>query len=763
MNQCTLRCCALSRCAKTLLAIATLWSASAPAAVVNLSSSHNFMAPGNIINSVTPALSGLATLADFQAASATDRYVYSFETWPEAGTTLPTNPYAFQFDQNGDGVVDQRVTLKVSTSSGAGALTKVTNSSASSPSSVLGGIGTLGWGAATEHTYTFETPVAGAGVVYRGTSAMELRKAIYNGDNYPVSYRLSDGTVVNLGAVAVSGGTMSANANTFVGVKDTTGKGIVSVTFRVQSSVYSANSYLYLDDLTYLAKPEPAVQSIISLKSSHDFRQASAITASAATQMPSLYSLEAFRSDAATHNRFVYSFNTWPQATAGLGTNNYAFQFDLDGNGVSDQQVTVNYTGPYSGSQFLTKVSMAGAASPQFALGGLGDIGWGGSTYAMHTFTFQNPVSAAGVVYRSALNMNLRKSAGGNGYPVSYTLTDNTVVNLGALGTTGATIAANTNTFVGVKDISGKGIKSMTFRVQGTAGSASQFAYIDDLAFTLAGPPAGNWTLSLNEEFTGTALNSAIWSKGYRYKDVHEGELQAFVPENVIVANGMCSLKVEKRQAVNRDMYNRTGATQQYASGAIQTYTKWTQAYGYFEARMKMSGSPGVWPAFWMLPDRGSAYAENIRVDLGDRYGAGRGNEIDVVEFMATWIDPATSLARSWSNTHFDWGVSKGGFVREVEAGANAFHYIKNPHTEFHNYGVLWEPGQLTYYIDGKIVQQTTDARISNVPQYLILNAALEQNDWVNPPGYPSISSIDAGLPTTVDIEYVKVWSGSRY
>src|SRR5690606_32158814 len=55
----------------------------------------------------------------------------------------------------------------------------------------------------------------------------------------------------------------------------------------------------------------------------------------------------------------------------------------------------------------------------------------------------------------------------------------------------------------------------------------------------------------------------------------------------------------------NRDMTGYEWNRMDYASGAIQTYNKWTHGYGYFEARMKMSDAAGTWPAFWLLPDRG--------------------------------------------------------------------------------------------------------------------------------------------------------------
>ena len=64
------------------------------------------------------------------------------------------------------------------------------------------------------------------------------------------------------------------------------------------------------------------------------------------------------------------------------------------------------------------------------------------------------------------------------------------------------------------------------------------------------------------------------WNTGYRFADVINNELQGYVPENVVVANGVCTIKVEKRECRNTDQYGHKSKTQAYASGAITTYDK---------------------------------------------------------------------------------------------------------------------------------------------------------------------------------------------
>jgi len=616
--------------------------------------------------------------------------------------------------------------------------------------------------------------VAAVGWVYQSASAFYLKKIVYNGNNYPVSYTLANGTVVNLGSIGVSGAGIAAATNTFVGVIDSSGVGIKSITVRTQGTVGSASQRAYMDDLAFVTLAAPPAPPPSGLAISRDFPVPANIVASS-TQLSGLSSLAAFRASN-TDKLYVYTFETWPTSTASLGSNSYTFNFDLNGDGPADQQVTVTYNGPYAGTTKLSKATNAGStffASPTTALAGLGDIGWGGSTYADHTLAFSQPVSAAGFVYRSSSAFYLKKVAyNANNYPVSYTLTDNTVVNLGASGVSGATIAAGADTFVGVIDSSGKGIKSLTVRVQGSVGSMSQQVNLDDLAFIMVnnpaasgqeGPPPGNWTLSFEDHFTGTALNTSVWSKGYRWAPIINNELQAMRPENVTLANNsLCTIKAEKRPARNMDMTGyQLSTTQNYASGCIQSYNKWTQAYGYFEARIKMSSGKGTWPAFWLLPDRGAGVTNlDRRVEVSLDNGYGIGNEFDITEYQGAWKSSTTGLSKSHSGYFWNYSGSGAWGAYALENGGG-YYPLLNPDTSVHNYGMYWCPGSVYFYIDGKMVaKRETQTNIATVPEYLILNLSLTQNAWGMAPD-PTLAEIDAGMPNYMYIDYVRVYTGA--
>ena len=113
-------------------------------------------------------------------------------------------------------------------------------------------------------------------------------------------------------------------------------------------------------------------------------------------------------------------------------------------------------------------------------------------------------------------------------------------------------------------------------------------------------PVEGDWIKTFDEEFDGKKLDSSKWNAvGKNYYDAQS----RFVKENVIVGDGVARLRYEKTPGAWASKAD--GNQTQYATGFLDTFGKWTQRYGYFEARMKLPRSPGLWPAFWMMPDRG--------------------------------------------------------------------------------------------------------------------------------------------------------------
>ena len=108
----------------------------------------------------------------------------------------------------------------------------------------------------------------------------------------------------------------------------------------------------------------------------------------------------------------------------------------------------------------------------------------------------------------------------------------------------------------------------------------------------------GTWTLQFQDEFDGTTVNGAKWRLGSHHSGVAGSG--GISPENITVADGVLKLKAEQRAVTY------SGTSYSYATGEVSTFFNHAQKHGYLEARLKYPAVTGLWPAFWLMPDRGS-------------------------------------------------------------------------------------------------------------------------------------------------------------
>ena len=126
------------------------------------------------------------------------------------------------------------------------------------------------------------------------------------------------------------------------------------------------------------------------------------------------------------------------------------------------------------------------------------------------------------------------------------------------------------------------------------------------------------------------------WSYETEASGWGNNELQFYTAgENANIASGILTIEARRE--------NRERA--QYTSTRMITRNFASWLYGRFEARIKVSGGRGTWPAFWMLP------TDNI-------YGVWpRSGEIDIMEHVGydankIHISVHTEAFNHMSNTH---------------------------------------------------------------------------------------------------------------
>ena len=200
------------------------------------------------------------------------------------------------------------------------------------------------------------------------------------------------------------------------------------------------------------------------------------------------------------------------------------------------------------------------------------------------------------------------------------------------------------------------------------------------------------------------------WNTGYPWGNTHN-HAAYMSPTQARVSGGTLSLVAEHKRdpAAPHGVY-ADGAYHvlDYTSGAVNTQGKLNFTGGYVEARMKMGGTIGSWPAFWMLQD-------------------GWPPEIDIMEFPVMDHDQANNdLYRYYANYH--WGT-----VADHKSSGRWNWQGDDLSAGFHNYGLKWETNRLTYYLDGREVHSVSGAGVGEAAgEYLILNNAV--GGWAGTP-----------------------------
>lgn len=253
-------------------------------------------------------------------------------------------------------------------------------------------------------------------------------------------------------------------------------------------------------------------------------------------------------------------------------------------------------------------------------------------------------------------------------------------------------------------------------------------------------PPG--YTLAFNDEFNGTTLNRSKWFTRYIYgaetSDHLNDEKQHYRDnDNHRVADGVLSL-------VARKVSSTAAWGMNYESGMIRS--DWTTRYGYFEARVKMPGGVGLWPAFWLNSD----------VDEAGRLGWPP--EIDIFEFVNNDVEDRTnmihqSVVRQTSTTDVALTFNDTSF----STSNNDYYAPFNFNEGWHTVGCEWTPDQVTFYVDG--VKTATrhytwtynDGSLAG-PAHILLNLAVG-GSWAGRHGID-----DTAFPQAMQVDWVRAY-----
>jgi beta-glucanase (GH16 family) len=237
---------------------------------------------------------------------------------------------------------------------------------------------------------------------------------------------------------------------------------------------------------------------------------------------------------------------------------------------------------------------------------------------------------------------------------------------------------------------------------------------------TSTSPSSSRWVLTYDNEFNGTGVpqNWNFNVGGYGYGD---NELQWNGVANARM-NGSGQLVISATRGSNgHPCWN---GPCQYVSSRIETLNTFSQAYGMFEARMKLPPGRGLWPAFWLAGARCAAS------------GSMRCGEIDILEDNG--LDPY---------------VIKG-YVHALNYVYTATHVLYQPYANsYHTYGVIWTPTSITWTLDGQAyaTMKAYKGWPFNHPLYMILDLAVGG-------GYPGSPTAATHFPARMFVDWVRVY-----
>jgi beta-glucanase (GH16 family) len=234
------------------------------------------------------------------------------------------------------------------------------------------------------------------------------------------------------------------------------------------------------------------------------------------------------------------------------------------------------------------------------------------------------------------------------------------------------------------------------------------------------------------DEFNGPAGSAVDGSKWQLETgdNVNNHERQYYTNSTSNAAmDGQGNLVITARRE-NPGNYNCWYGRCEYTSARLNTAGRFTQTYGRYETRLKMSHGQGMWPAFWMLGN-----------DIGS-VGWPQSGEIDIMENVG--FEPNTVHG----TLHGPGYSGSGG----IGAGYSGPRFADG----FHTFTIDWSPNLIVWYVDGQEYQRRSPADLGgrqwvfNKPFFMILNLAVG-GYW---PGDPNAST---PMPNTLVVDYVRV------
>jgi beta-glucanase (GH16 family) len=236
-----------------------------------------------------------------------------------------------------------------------------------------------------------------------------------------------------------------------------------------------------------------------------------------------------------------------------------------------------------------------------------------------------------------------------------------------------------------------------------------------------AAAPSSLYTLTFDDEFNGTAVDTSKWN--YR-TDVRGWSAQR--PQNVTEGGGLMTINLKK------ESYGGMS----YTGGGL--VSKQAFHYGYYETRVRTNVGSGWHPSFWAMASDGST------TNWPDRR-----TEIDGFEMDSHRPTVLSHNINPW--------LPDGS--REPTISSGNYNVGFDMSAAFHTYGFEWTENQVKYYVDGAL-KFTASYSPTCCTKHDYINAWLSAIA-INLNNSPGVD--ESKLPGTVQWDYFRYYAKDGY
>lgn len=247
---------------------------------------------------------------------------------------------------------------------------------------------------------------------------------------------------------------------------------------------------------------------------------------------------------------------------------------------------------------------------------------------------------------------------------------------------------------------------------------------------------AANMTLVFSDEFDATRLDPEVWffesgdGSQYGIPGWGNNEQQWYLPDSAQLNGGNLVITARRESSNGKN----------FTSARINTRNRFAFRYGRIEARIRLPGGQGLWPAFWLLPQ------ENV-------YGTwAASGEIDIVE--------AVNLGATGGNTVYGT-IHYGGAAPANVFSGEQYVVATDATADFHVYALEWDVNELRWYVDDVLYAVRNSWSTTGAPFpapfdqtfYILFNVAVGGN-------FPGAPASGTQFPVAMEVDYVRVYSG---